>query len=76
MAVLSIFVFGTALAVSVWALLATIAPEAGRIADLLVNGPVSTPLLPAPVASRGGLRQVRVRQVSTTARSRQQRAAA
>jgi len=66
MAIVSFFVFGTALAVSAWVLWSTIAPQVERIVDLLVNGPVAAPAVPAPVAARSSIRDVRVRVVSSS----------
>ena len=68
MAILSILVFGTALAASVYAIWATVRPEVARIADLLANGPVATPVMAVPVPARSSLRNVTVRALPPTAR--------
>ncbi|UIJ43886.1 hypothetical protein LZK98_12375 [Sphingomonas cannabina] len=62
MAVIAFLVFAAAFVAACWTIWATVAPEAGRIVDLLVHGPaLSAPVL-APVPPRGGLRPaVRVR---------------
>ncbi|SOB87833.1 hypothetical protein SAMN06297144_2970 [Sphingomonas guangdongensis] len=58
MSVISFIVFGAAFAAAVWTLVATAWPEAHRIADLLLNGPVVTPLAPALVPGRSRVRNV------------------
>ena len=70
MAIVSFLVFGAALAVSIWALVATIRPEAERIVDLLVNGPALTPLAPALVPGRARVRNVTPRSVYSPAARR------
>jgi hypothetical protein len=71
MAVLSIFVFGATLAVSIYAIWATVRPELARIADLLANGPVAQPTSAGPVPARGNPRSVSVRAVTMAPRSLQ-----
>ena len=61
MAILSILVFGAALAVSAYVIYTTIRPELARIVDLLANGPVAMPTLVSPVPARSTIRNVRVR---------------
>jgi hypothetical protein len=63
MAIVSFLVFGAALAASVWAMVATVRPQVARIVDLLVNGPVMTPLAPALVPGRSRVRNVTPRQL-------------
>ncbi len=63
MAILSILVFGAALAASTYAIFATLRPELARIADLLANGPVASATVANPVQARSNLRHVRVRGV-------------
>ncbi len=75
MAILSYAVFGATFAASVWAIWATIAPQFSRIVDLLVNGPVATPTVAAPVPARSSLRNVRVRGVVSSPRPSQRAAA-
>lgn len=75
MAILSYAVFGATFVAAVWAIWATISPQYARIVDLLVNGPVVTPLLPAPVPARSNLRNVRVQGLAASPRSPQRAAA-
>jgi hypothetical protein len=63
MAIVSLLVFGAALATSVWTLVATVRPQGARIVDLLVNGPVVTSLAPALVPGRARVRNVTPRLV-------------
>ena len=69
MAILSTVIFGGALTASGYAIWATVRPELARIADLLVHGPVATPLATAPVPSRTSARTVRVRDAALSPRS-------
>ncbi|WP_294336659.1 hypothetical protein [uncultured Sphingomonas sp.] len=71
MAILSYAMFGAAFVASVWTIWATIAPQFSPIVDLLTNGPVATPTLPAPVPARSNLRNVRVQGVAASPRSPQ-----
>ena len=75
MAILSYAVFGAAFAGAVWTIWATIAPQFARIVDLLTNGPVAAPRLPAPVPARSTLRNVRVQGVAASPRSPRRAAA-
>ncbi len=75
MAILSILVFVTTLAVSTYAIWATIRPELARIVDLLANGAVILPTLAVTVPARSSLRNVRVRLVSSAPGSPQRAAA-
>ncbi|MGK6319915.1 hypothetical protein [Sphingomonas sp. DT-204] len=56
MAVIAFLVFAAAFVAACWTIWATVAPEAGRIVDLLVHGPALPPPVLAPVPPRGGLR--------------------
>ena len=69
MAILSILVFGVALVAALCTIWATVRPELARIVDLLANGPVTTPLVMAPVPARSNLRNVRVRGLVSAPRS-------
>ena len=73
--ILSYAMFGAAFVASVWTIWATIAPQYARIVDLLVNGPIATPTLAAPVPARSNLRNVRVQGVAASSRSPQRAAA-
>ena len=75
MTILSYSMFGATFVVSGWTIWATIAPQYARIKDLLVNGPVAAPMLPAPVPARSNLRNVRVLGVAASPRSPQRAAA-
>ena len=63
MSILPTLVLGATLTGSVWAIWSTVRPQARRIVDLLVHGPVVTPTLPAPVPARSNLRNVSVRRM-------------
>ena len=67
MAILSYLVFATAFAGSCWALWVTIAPQRGRILDLLLNGPVAPATQTLHVPARSTLRRVNVRPVRPSA---------
>lgn len=64
MAILSVLIFGAALASSAWVVWATVRPETHRIWDLLIHGPVVTLATPAPSFSRVALRPIRVRSMT------------
>ena len=70
MAILSIAVFGTALASALWAIWTTVAPQSARIVDLLLNGPEYAPRPVTVLAPRGGLRDVRLRPAPVAASRR------
>lgn len=67
MAMVSVLVFGGALSAASWSMWTTVRPEMARIVDLLVHGPVVTPMLPVPVAARSMARAIRMRPVLSPA---------
>lgn len=60
MAVLAFLFFAAVMALSFWAMIATVRPQLTRIIDLLINGPVQAMSMPLRPAARGGLRDVRI----------------
>lgn len=64
MGIVSFLILGATLALSVWAIAATVRPQFARIVDLLTNGPLPAPTLLGPVPARSALRSVRVRSVA------------
>lgn len=67
MAIIAILTFGATFGLCAYALWSTLGAYRHRIVDLLINGPVAMPTLPAPVPARSALRNVTVRRLAPTA---------